>query len=301
MGPRGAVPLAVFPSGTEAGPFGRRLRRPRGARIPVTVVTGFLGAGKTTLVRALLEEPEGRGTAVVVNEFGEVGVDGAILAPAAAGGVTLLGGGCLCCVVRGDLDAAFRTLFEDRRRGAVPPFERVVLETSGADDPTPLLQTFLSDRALVREFHLSAVVAVVDAVTGADALATAPEARRQVAVADRIVLTKGDLATPDEAAATAAALRALNPAARVHTADRGRVSADVLVAEAEAAPRGLLSADAAVAHTDGLATFTLRLDTPVAWSSLAAAFRLLCDLRGDDLLRAKGLVAVKGCRGPVVF
>ncbi|MBD0274457.1 MAG: hypothetical protein ICV73_21295, partial [Acetobacteraceae bacterium] len=143
--------------GAGGGPFGRRQRGPRGARVPVVVVTGFLGAGTTTLIREFLATEAGRDTAVVVNEFGEIGIDGALLAPAAGGGVALLGNGCLCCAVRSDLEATFRALFADRARGAVPPFSRVVLETSGADDPAPVLQTFLSERALAREFHLQAV------------------------------------------------------------------------------------------------------------------------------------------------
>src|SRR5262252_2259651 len=128
----------------DASPFGRRQRRPRGARIPVTVVTGFLGSGKTTLIRELLSRPEGADTAVVVNEFGEVGVDNALLR-ASSDATVLLGNGCLCCTVRTDLQESLRTLFADRARGVVPNFRRVVIETSGLADPGPVLQTFASD------------------------------------------------------------------------------------------------------------------------------------------------------------
>src|SRR5438552_9353121 len=178
---------------TDASPFGRRQRRPRGARIPVTIVTGFLGSGKTTLVQRLLATPEGANTAVVVNEYGEVGIDDALLR-ASSDVTVLLGNGCLCCNVRTDLQEALRELFADRARGAVPSFERVVIETSGLADPGPVLQTFATDRALGREFHLQALVAVVDAVNGAGNLRAMPEARKQVALADRIVVTKRDLA-----------------------------------------------------------------------------------------------------------
>src|SRR5499427_2246843 len=149
----------------DASPFGRRQRRPRGARIPVTVVTGFLGSGKTTLIRELLSRPEGADTAVVVNEFGEVGVDNALLR-ASSDATVLLGNGCLCCTVRTDLQESLRTLFADRARGVVPNFRRVVIETSGLADPGPVLQTFASDRALGREFHLQALVTVIDVVNG---------------------------------------------------------------------------------------------------------------------------------------
>src|SRR5437667_3266227 len=149
-------------AGSDATPFGRRQRRPRGARIPVTVVTGFLGSGKTTLIREFLTTPEGANTAVVINEFGEVGIDDALLR-ASSDAAVLLGNGCLCCTVRTDLQESLHTLFADRARGAVPSFQRVVIETSGLADPGPVLQTFASDRALAGEFHLQGLVTVVDA------------------------------------------------------------------------------------------------------------------------------------------
>src|ERR1043166_7773517 len=177
----------------NAGPFGRRQRRPRGARIPVTVVTGFLGSGKTTLIRELLARPEGANTAVVINEYGEVGIDDALLR-ASSDATVLLGNGCVCCTVRTDLQESLRALYADRARGAVPSFQRVIIETSGLADPGPVLQTFASDRALGDVFHLQSLVTVVDAVSGAGNLAQMAEARHQAALADRIVLTKIDLA-----------------------------------------------------------------------------------------------------------
>ncbi len=166
-------------STADASPFGRRQRRARGARIPVTVVTGFLGSGKTTLIRELLRRPEGANTAVVINEYGEVGIDDALLRTSSDATV-LLGNGCLCCTVRTDLQESLRALFADRARGAVPSFERVIIETSGLADPGPVLQTFASDRALGEEFHLQSLVTVVDAVNGAANLDRMPEARHQV-------------------------------------------------------------------------------------------------------------------------
>jgi G3E family GTPase len=233
----------------------------------------------------------------VVNEFGEVGIDQALLAPAAQGKVALLGNGCLCCAIRSDLDTTFRTLFTDRARGAAPPFRRVILETSGADDPASVLQTFLSDRALAREYHLQSVVAVVDAATAVANLESAPEARRQVAIADRIVLSKTDLAPAE---ALEAPLRALNPHAPIVVAEHGQVDPGFLLADSTLPPRSGLIAEAAGAHVPDLATFTLRIDAPVAWRTLSAALTLLTELRGPDLLRVKGLAAVEGCQGPVV-
>jgi G3E family GTPase len=298
--PEGSDSFAgVFPAGAEAGPFGRRQRRPRGARVPVILVTGFLGAGKTTLVKTLLESPEGRNTAVVVNEFGEIGIDQALLAPSADGKVALLGNGCLCCTMRSDLEETFRSLFTDRARGAIPSFERVVLELSGADDPIPVLQTFLGERALAREYHIQAVVAVVDAATGRMALRDAPEARTQLAIADRIVLSKADLAGQAEISALTAELRRINPDAPLAEARHGQVAPDFLLAESSL-PATTLHADAP-GHTSGLASFVLRFDSPLPWRALTAALGLLCEMRGADLLRVKGLVAVEGCRGPVVI
>src|ERR1700687_4313262 len=180
-------------AGAEALPFGPRQRRGRGAKIPVTIVTGFLGSGKTTLIRELLARPEGANTALVINEYGEVGIDHTLLR-ASSDATVLLGNGCVCCAVRTDLQESLRTLFANRARGAVPSFERVVIETSGLADPGPVLQTFATDRALGRDFHLQALVSVVDAVRGEDNLERMPEAKKQVALADRIGVTKTDLA-----------------------------------------------------------------------------------------------------------
>src|SRR5262245_39432533 len=187
-----AGPEALF-GGKDASLFGRRQRRARGARLPVVAVTGFLGSGKTTLIRALLDKPEGAGTAVVVNEYGEVGIDDVLLR-SSSDATVLLGNGCLCCNVRSDLQETLRSLFADRARGAVPSFVRVIIETSGLADPGPVLQTFATDRALGREFHLQALICVVDAVGGAANIESMPEARKQVALADRIVVSKSDLA-----------------------------------------------------------------------------------------------------------
>lgn len=288
----------VFPPGAEAGPFGRRQRRARGARVPVILVTGFLGAGKTTLVKALLESEAGRNTAVVVNEFGEIGIDQALLSPSAPDGVALLNNGCLCCAVRSDLEETFRQLFTDRARGTIPSFERVMLELSGADDPLPVLQTFLGERSLAREYHIQAVVAVADAATGRIAIEQNPEARHQIALADRIVLSKTDLAGDAETGAFLAALRAINPDAPVATAIQGQVDPAFLLADAAIAPSPL-RADAP-GHVPGLTSFVLTFDRPLHWRSLTTALGLLTELRGRDLLRVKGLLAVEGCRGPVV-
>jgi G3E family GTPase len=200
--------LDLFPS-REAGPFGRRRKYARGARIPVTVVTGFLGAGKTTLIRHFLAQPEGRGTAIIVNEFGAVGIDDALVR-ASTDAVTLLGNGCLCCTTRSDLQIALRRLVAERDQGLLPRFERVLIETSGLADPGPILQTFATDRALGGEFFVEVVAAVIDAGRGLATLDEFAEARKQAILADRLIVSKSDLCKPDALASLAARLNALN-------------------------------------------------------------------------------------------
>ena len=287
--------LDLFPS-RAASPFGRRLKRARGARIPVTVVTGFLGAGKTTLIRRFLNSPEGQGTAVIVNEFGAVGIDDALLREAAEETV-LLGNGCLCCITRTDLQVALRRLVFDRERGTVPYFARVVIETSGLADPAPILQTFSTDRALGGEFHVDVVLAVIDAVNGEGTLDGAVEARKQAILADRLIVSKTDLAAPVVVERLTERLRRLNPRAVIDIAVDGALEASRVI-EPVAQERSSFVAEAA--HGDGISSFVLERERPIAWPVFARAMETLVALRGADLLRVKGLIDVAGCRGPVV-
>jgi G3E family GTPase len=287
--------LDLFPS-REASPFGRRVKRERGARIPVTVVTGFLGAGKTTLIRRFLASPEGAGTAVIVNEFGAVGIDDALLRDSAEETV-LLGNGCVCCITRTDLQVALRRLVFDRERGTVPRFGRVVIETSGLADPAPILQTFSTDRALGGEFHIDVVLAVVDAVNGEVALNDAPESRKQVILADRLVISKTDLATPAAVERLTARLQKLNPRAAIDIARDGALDPNRIV-EPATGERSAFVAEAE--HGDGISSFVIVQQEPIDWPTFARVMETLIALRGPDLLRAKGILDVKGCRGPVV-
>jgi G3E family GTPase len=292
-------PISKLFAGSGASPFGTAQRRPRGTRLPVTIVTGFLGAGKTTLIRTLLDSPEGANTAVVVNEYGEIGIDNALLR-ASSDATVLLGNGCLCCLARSDLQETLRTLFADRARGAVPSFQRVVIETSGLADPGPLLQTFASDRALGQEFHLQALIAVIDAPNGLRNLGSAPEAREQIALADRIVLTKSDLADPAPLLAELATLTA----APVERAVDGTIDPAYLLDERLDLPARISQHDPADhgthAHSHGIDSFALHFEHPLRWPAFEQAMAVLTALRGADLLRVKGIVAVEGTKGPVV-
>ena len=288
----------LFPS-PASGLFGRRLRSERGARIPVTIVSGFLGAGKTTLVKSFLARPEGHGTAVVVNEFGAIGIDDALLRSSAEKTV-LLGNGCLCCNTRSDLQVALRRLVAERERGVIPHFARIVIETSGLADLGPILTTFLTDRALGGEFHVEAAVTVVDAARGAQTLDDYAEARRQAILADRIVLSKTDLTDATTIDRLTERLRTLNPRAELVSAEHGAIDPAVLTASAGngARPNNPFTAEAV--HSDDIRSFVLHEDRPMAWDVFARTIEMLIALRGADLLRVKGFVSVRGTRGPVV-
>ena len=168
--------------------------------IPVTLLTGFLGSGKTTVLNHVLKQPGMAATAVIVNEFGEIGIDH-LLVESATDDVVLLNSGCLCCTVRGDIVDTLLNLFVGRANGKVPHFSRVVIETTGLADPAPILHTLISDPLIAARYTLDGVVATVDAVNGSGTLDRQPEAVKQAAVADRLLLTKADLAKPAAAAA----------------------------------------------------------------------------------------------------
>lgn len=199
------------------------------ALLPVNVVTGFLGSGKTTLLRRLLTSPRLASTAVLVNEFGEVGLDHHLLEPV-SGSMVLLDNGCVCCAVRDDLRSALLDLHGRRERGEAPRYDRVVIESSGLADPAPVVHTLTADPVLRHHYRPGAVVAVVDAVHGSTQLDRYPESVRQAALADRLVLTKTELAGPERSALLRGRLEAMNPAAPI------RLAADPADVDAGAGP-----------------------------------------------------------------
>ncbi|MCX7295763.1 MAG: GTP-binding protein [Hyphomicrobiales bacterium] len=282
----------VFPS-ASTGPFGRKLKRARGAKVPVTVLTGFLGAGKTTLLKRFLETPEGAGTAVVINEFGETGIDDALVR-GSADATVLIGNGCLCCIARTDLQETLRGLLVERERGELPDFRRIVIETSGLADPSPILQTFATDRALGEAFYLELVVTVADAAAGLKTLEWSAEARKQTILADRIIVSKSDIATSEPLRAR---LRALNANAEIIEAVNGVVDPACFTEPGDGARNPFV---AEAEHSDGISSFTLTFDTPMLWIVWLRAMDTLMAMRGGDLLRVKGFLAVEGCAGPVV-
>jgi G3E family GTPase len=262
----------------------------------VIVITGFLGAGKTTLLRRFLATPEGQGTAVVVNEFGATGIDDALVR-SSADETVLLGNGCLCCITRTDLQQALRRMVVERERGELPDFRRIVIETSGLADPSPILQTFATDRALGSAFQVEAVVTVIDAETGGDTLGWSTEARKQTILADRLVITKTDIAGEGASAALSGQLRALNPRAEIHEAINGEIDPGLLTEPARDQRNAFV---AETTHSDGIGSFVLTHDKPMPWAVFARSMDALMQLRGPDLLRVKGFLDVEGCKGPVV-
>lgn len=181
-------------------------------RVPVTIVTGFLGAGKSTLLNRILQSPDMRDCAVIINEFGDVSIDH-LLVESSGDSIVELSDGCLCCTVRGELIDTLAELIDRMQTGRIRPLRRVVIETTGLADPAPVMQSVMGNPVIAQHFGLEGVVTLVDAVNGRATLARHPEAVRQAAVADRLVLTKTDLAAPEEVRQLREALLALNPRA----------------------------------------------------------------------------------------
>ena len=280
---------------------------------PVTVLTGFLGAGKTTLLNHLLRQPELAGAAVLVNEFGEIGLDH-LLVEKLDDTTVLLNAGCLCCTVRGDLARVLREMLPRARRGEI---SRIVIETTGLADPGPILATLMTDPVAAAAYRLDGIVTVVDAVNGAVHLDTQDEAVRQVAVADRIVVSKPDLTS---SASLRDRLRALNPGAAIVEAAYGLVDPAFVLGAGGFDPAtrspdvgGWLNAAAFEAaagheqqhdpnrHDAAISAFCLTLDDPLDWQGLAMWLGMLVASHGERLLRLKGILNLKGHDRPVAI
>lgn len=267
--------------------------------IPIHVVTGFLGAGKSTLLNALLRHPELADTAVIVNEFGDVGIDHHLIR-SAIDRTVLLESGCLCCTLRGDLIDTLGYLQGQVAAGAVSAFGRVIVETTGMADPAPIMRTLIAEASLGPGFALGNVVTTVDAAAGASRLEAFVEAREQVAVADVVLITKADLASPEAARATEQAVRRLNPRAPIHRVEHGRIPPELILTAPELSARGPAHGEGH-AHTPGIVSAAVTVARPLPWQALRAWLASLTSLRGRDILRIKGLVNIQGCAGPVVI
>jgi G3E family GTPase len=278
---------------------------------PIIVVSGFLGSGKTTLLRNLLTDPGAGETAVIVNEFGEVGIDHHLVRKTDAR-TTLLHNGCVCCSMRDDLAEALRGLLSQRERGAIPRFGRVVIETTGLADPAPILQTVASDPVIRNHYRVSRVVATVDAPGGGANLETYGEAVRQVAAADLVVVTKQDLTSAAAAADLKARLRAMNPTAAIADAAFGRIEFETLFADDRmdaghvGIPGKLAAADRAAPaslHTtpDRVSSRCLVFEEPLNWPMFGIWLTMLLHSHGERVLRMKGLLNVGEEKGPLLL
>lgn len=269
------------------------------------VLTGFLGSGKTTLLNRMLSDPSMQDTAVVVNEFGAIGVDHLLVAPLAED-VVLLASGCLCCNAGDDLSAALASMLARRDAGTLPSFRRIVIETTGIAQPGAVLQRLLADQDLSGQLRIQDIVTVVDAVFGAPALERYPECAGQVAVASQLVLSKLDLVDGTAVESLACRLRSLNPIAPVLRPGRdGPLPGGLLAGTGAVASHAFDAFDAVrtsfADHADRYTSFWMRWDEPTDWEDFKAWLEGLLIARGDSILRMKGLLQVYGRALPLVL
>jgi|TARA_B100002003_G_scaffold197688_1_gene188194 G3E family GTPase len=288
--------------------------------LPVSVITGFLGSGKTTLLNRLIQHPGMDKTAVVINEFGEIGIDN-MLVESVDDDVVLMSSGCLCCTIRGELVDTLKSLYTRRAKQEIPDFERLVIETTGLADPAPILHTLMADPFLMGRYRLDGVIATVDGVLAMDTMERHMEAVKQAAVADRIVISKTDLADADAIAALEGHLRGLNPAADIHRVVSGDIdparlfnaglydpeskTLDVqrwLRTEAydENAARNHDHGHDVNRHDGQIQAYCVYLEERLPWEQLASWLELLTTYRGDDILRIKGMLNVAESETPIV-
>lgn len=275
--------------------------------VPVITLTGFLGSGKSTLLNAVLGSNAMPPVAVIVNELGEIPIDHALIENVSEG-IAVLPSGCVCCAVRSDLEYTLRELYLKRVRRVIPDFRAVVLETTGLADPGPVLQTLFSQP--VRELRYSAgiVLTTVDCTHAADTLSAYPEAMRQIAVADRLVLTKSDLSSPHELRATDDWIDTLNPAAPRIVTTKGNAALDELFGRGFPDALHTESADmdrwftaAEPHHANTIRAYSYSIPSPLDWERVHAALKDLLARHGERILRAKGLLQIVGIDQPVVL
>jgi len=298
-------------------------RDPLAGAIPVTLITGFLGSGKTTLIAQLLRHPGMNRVAVVINEVGEIGIDHDLVTMSSEN-ISLLANGCICCSVRTDLQETLRELFAARHTGQMLEFDRVIIETTGLADPAPVVQTLSSDTLLAAHFRLDGVVTLVDAFNGSHQLLTQPEAVKQIALADRIILSKTDLVSTDQVQELTASIWAMRPDVDILICLHGALAPETLMGlglqsrrssdatlsflgeplqnQKAKLPRGEVylgekhsgKVKGNLLHDVSIQTSTLRFQKPFLWTAFSTALEVLTQLRGPDVLRVKGIVNVEG-------
>ena len=287
-------------------------------RIPITLLTGFLGAGKTTLVNRLLSAPDSGRIAVIVNEFGEIGIDGDLIARASKDMLELTNG-CICCAAQGDLMDGLNRLYL-RKIGLAEPsvdFDKIVIETTGIADPSPLARLFYTDMKLDLTFRLDAVLTVVDLKHVRGQLARSPEAEKQIAIADKLIFNKRDLVDDAQFAAAVAAVERLNPFSVKEVTTHGALPVDRLLDLDLFEPKrrddmvgAWIGADRPAdadhahddhVHTPGVGAVCLQSREPLEWNALLRFFLELSHEKGEDLFRVKGMVHFQNVEKPVII
>ncbi len=296
--------------------------------IQVSLLTGFLGSGKTTLLNSLLRHSDMAETAVLINEFGDIGIDH-MLVESVDEEIVQLTTGCLCCTVQGDLTRALRELFLKRAKGEVTKFQRVLIETTGLADPAPILHTLINDPILAHRYFLDGVISTIDAVHGAGQLERHAECRKQTAVADRIVMTKTDIAKKTTLPSLEAAVKSYNPAAPILHVSHGDIipselfgcglydpntkSFDVQNWLREEAYQVQQTKDEhghkghdhqhlnVNRHDSEIESFCMTYDDPIEWPAFIAWIQTLITHKGENLLRIKGLVSIVNEKQPIAI
>jgi G3E family GTPase len=270
-------------------------------KYPITVITGFLGSGKTTVLAKALKSQEMKNTAVFVNEFGKVGLDHHLLETVEENTI-LLGGGCVCCSTREDLVKGLSELLNNRDKQNGNTFDRVVIETTGLADPSPIAFTILTHPLLQHHFYIENVIVTVDAANGQMHLDKQLESTKQVAIADKIVITKMDIATNDQLVTLEKRIGAINPTAEIITSQNGELDPNYLLnpvefTRAQHPPDQISGSDN---HVKATRSISISFDKPLDWTTFGLWLSMLLHARGEKILRVKGMLNV-GESGPIVL